>query len=100
MPKSNIDDLVRHDCDDVIKLNTYYNKIAIQQIYLSIFEKVVKLSDIHISDRESLLKIGKKPILRWDRHHHLPDKKYVIYANYLWLKSVEDTLLNMNRLKL
>lgn len=90
----NINDCVRPDYDGIIKLNTYWNKIAIQYMYQSIFGKPLKCKDIKISDEKSLLIIKGKKILCWDRHHHYTHKKYFMYSNYLWLRSIEDTLIN------
>lgn len=92
----NINDLFRSGFtkDKIIKLNTKFNKVAIQYIYWNIFNIKPKLSDIKIDDKKSTLYIYGKKILCWDKHHHFCKKDALMYANYLYLSSVEDTLIH------
>lgn len=92
-----VNSLVRANCGNIIKLNTYYNRVAIQNIYWNIFDIKPPLECIIVSDKDSLLKIFGKPVLRWDKHHHYPGIKYLILANHLWLQSVTETLKNIKK---
>ena len=94
---NNIDEFFRKEFTEakIIKLNTKFNKTAIQHIYWNIFDKKPKLSDIKINDKTSMLSIYGKKILCWDRHHHYPKSQFLIYASYLYLTSVSKTLQSL-----
>lgn len=94
---NNINELFRKEFaeDKIVKLNTRFNKVAIQHIYWNIFGKKPKLGDIRINDKTSMLSIYGENILCWDRHHHYTKPEFLIYANYLFLTSVEETLQSL-----
>ena len=101
--KTNLESLFRPDfgVDKIIKLNTKFNKVAIQHIYWEIFDEKLKLSDIKINDKISMLYIKGEKVLLWDRHHHYCKPEFLMYANYLYLNAVEKrfTTLYLESLK-
>ena len=50
--------------------------------------------DFRYSDKESMLYYGKKRAYCYDRQHHTPNSICQSYAEYEFLKSVEDLIKN------